>query len=113
MPGLSEQKADIVRRLVETSPDRVVGALNAALAGAGGDGALSEVRRLVEAETEDRRLRNLVLQPVRPLFRVQTGRHGALAFPPKALAHLWRGLKQARPGEIAALAAQLADIYAK
>lgn len=113
MPGLSEQKADIVRRLVETSPDRVVGALNAALAGAGGDSALSDVRRLVEAETQDRRLRNLVLQPAAPLFRVQAGPHGILAFPPKALAHLWRGLKQARPDEIGAIAAQLADIYGK
>jgi hypothetical protein len=113
MPGLSEQKADIVRRLVETSPDRVVGALNAALAGASGDSALSDVRRLVEAETEDRRLRNLVLQPVAPLFRLQAGPHGGPAFPPKALAHLWRGLKQTAPEEIAALAAQLADIYGK
>ena len=113
MPGLSEQKADIVRRLVETSPDRVVGALNAALAGVGGNDALSDVRRLVEAETQDRRLRNMVLQPVAPLFRVQAGPHGSLAFPPKALAHLWRGLKQTTPDEVAALAAQLADRYGR
>jgi hypothetical protein len=113
MPGLSEQKADIVRRLVETSPDRVVGALHAALAGAGGDAALSDVRRLVAAETEDRRLRNLVLQPAAPLFRVPAGRYRALAFPPKALSHLWRGLKEIAPDGVAAAAAQLADLYAE
>jgi hypothetical protein len=109
MPGLSEQKIQIVRRLVETSPDRIVGALQAALAEARGDAALSEVRRLVEAEAEDRRLRNQVLQPVAVLFRPETAGSDALAFPPQALAYIWRGLKQLAPADVAAAAELLED----
>jgi len=108
MPGLSEQKIQIVRRLVETSPDRVVGALQAALAGARGDPALSDVRRLVDAEAEDRRLRNGILQPVAALFRTPESAD-ALAFPARALAHIWRGLRQLAPQDVAAAAALLED----
>jgi hypothetical protein len=50
MSGLSAQKVQIVRRLVETSPDRVVSALQAALAQTSGEDALADVRRLVEAD---------------------------------------------------------------
>jgi hypothetical protein len=113
MSGLSAQKVQIVRRLVETSPDRVVSALQAALAQTSGEDALADVRRLVEAEAGDRRLRNLVLQPVAPLFRLVTSGAETLAFPPKALAHLWRGLKQAAPAQVEAVSVQFSDVYAE
>ena len=92
MDGLSERKTEIVRTLVEASPDKVVGALQAALAGAGSDGALGEVRRLVDAEAADRRLRNAVLQPIAPMFAGDGRDPTRLVFPLRALGLLWAGL---------------------
>jgi hypothetical protein len=109
MAGLSERKIEILQTLVEASPDRVVGALQAALADTGGDAGLREVRRLVEMEAQDRRLRNGVLQPVAGLF-VGMGRSSeSLTFPARALALIWRGLKAEAPTDVAVAAALLAD----
>lgn len=109
MAALSERKLDIVRGLVETAPDRVVGGLHAALAEAGGDSALASVRRLVEAEARDRRLRNIVLLPIAPLC-VGDGRDPTrLIFPGKVLGLLWRGLKVSAPAAIAAAELALYD----
>ena len=46
MGALPDQKLQIVRTLVETAPDQVVSSLQLALASAGGDPALADVRRL-------------------------------------------------------------------
>ena len=67
MPGLSDRKIEIVRHLVESAPDKIVGGLQNALAAASGDSVLAGVRRLVESEVADRRLRNAVLSPIAPL----------------------------------------------
>ena len=50
MPGLSDRKIEIVRHLVESAPDKIVGGLQNALAAASGDSVLAGVRRLVESE---------------------------------------------------------------
>ena len=60
MGVLPEQKLAVVRHLVEAAPDRVVGDLRAALAGAGGDSGLVDVRLLVETEARAARYRPLV-----------------------------------------------------
>ncbi|HEY3695566.1 hypothetical protein [Phenylobacterium sp.] len=109
MAGLSERKTAILQTLVEASPDRVVGALQSALADTGGDVGLSEVRRLVEAEAQDRRLRNGVLQPVAGLFAGDGRLAERMTFPARALALIWRGLKSDAPAEVAEAAALLAD----
>lgn len=110
MTSLPDQKLDVVRQLVQQAPDRVVGGLQAALTDAG-DGRLSEVRRLVELEAADRRLRNFVLSPVAPLFRA--GRRGlGVLLPPRALSLLWRGLKSDAPGETGRLDSLLRSIRA-
>jgi hypothetical protein len=100
MAALSERKIQIVRTLVEAAPDKVVDGLEAALAETSGDSALAAVRRLVDAEARDRRLRNLVLQPIAPLC-VGDGRDpDRLVFPARVLGQLWRGLKVIAPGAV-------------
>ena len=93
MGALPDQKLQIVRTLVETAPDQVVSSLQLALASAGGDPALADVRRLVENEAADRRLRNAVLSPVVPFFRAGPRPTHGFSFPPRALSMIWRGLR--------------------
>ena len=109
MPGLSGQKIEIVRTLVEQAPDKIVGGLQSALSAAAGDSALADVRQLVEAEIADRRLRNAVLSPVAPLFVGDGRATNRLTFPAKALPLIWRGLKSDHPAEVAAAARTMAD----
>src|SRR5947207_2097311 len=109
MVALSDRKIEIVRTLVEAAPDKIVGGLQQALAGASSaDTMLADVRRLVEAEARDRMLRNAVFQPVTTLFVGDgTDRH-SLVFPVRALPCIWRGLKAVVPAEVAA-AAEVSD----
>jgi hypothetical protein len=109
MAGLTEHKIQILQALVEASPDKVVGGLQSALSEAQGDAGLAEVRRLVDLEAEDRRLRNGVLQPVAALFAGDGRSDEKLTFPARALALIWRGLKSESPVEVAKAAALLAD----
>lgn len=112
MAGLPEQKIAIVRHLVESAPDGVVGSLQAALMNVGADPALSSVRRLVEVEAADRRLRNTVLGPIAPLC-VGDGRDPErLRFPAPVLGLIWRGLKSVCPHEVEYAAAVLIDFRA-
>lgn len=100
MAALSERKIEIVRTLVEAAPDKVVGNLQMALAETSEDSALGSVRRLVESEVDERRLRNTVLQPIAPMC-VGDGRdERALTFPARVLALLWRGLRATAPEEV-------------
>jgi len=109
MPGLTERKMEIVRNLVAASPDRVVGALQDALSGTAGDVALDEVRLLVETEAQDRRLRNIALQPVAALFAGDGKSAVRMTFPLRVLALIWRALKAESPEQVARVAAVLAD----
>lgn len=101
MTALSERKIEIVKTLVETAPDTVVGSLQAALADTSPTSALGSVRELVETEVKDRRLRNIVLNPILPMFRGITRGESALAFPYRALGLLWRAMKETAPHEVA------------
>ena len=112
MVALSERKIEIVRTLVESAPDRIVGGLQKALAETGGDTVLASVRQLVEAEARDRMLRNSVFLPVTPLFVGDGSDKHSLVFPARALACTWRGLKVIAPAEIGAAGAAL-DAVAK
>src|SRR5688572_15625352 len=97
MVALSERKIEIVRTLVESAPDKVVGGLQAALAETSEESALGPVRRLVEAEAHERRLRNSVLQPIAPLCTGAGKDPQALTFPPRVLPVLWRGIRAIDP----------------
>ncbi|WP_165842832.1 hypothetical protein [Phenylobacterium deserti] len=101
MPALSERKLQIVRTLMESAPDQVIGGLHAALADTGGDTPLASVRRLVEGEARERRLRNIILEPIAPMC-VGDGRDPHhLVFPARALGAVWRGLKTVAASQIA------------
>lgn len=112
MSGLSDRKIEIVRRLVESAPDKIVGGLQNALAAASGDSALAGVRRLVEGEVADRRLRNAVLSPIAPLCVAGAADKDHISFPPRVLALLWRGLKETCPTEVTKAERVLADYRA-
>jgi hypothetical protein len=100
MAALSERKLEIVRTLVETAPDKVVDGLQQALAEASGDTALSSVRRIVETESRDRQLRNIVLLPIAPMC-VGDGRDPLkLTFPARVMGLMWRGLKTYHPAVV-------------
>ena len=99
MGALSERKVEIVRMLVETAPDKVVGNLRQALSETPDDSALGGVRRLVEFEAQDRTLRNRVLAPIAPMC-MATADARVMSFPPRAFAQLWRGLRNLDPDRI-------------
>ncbi|WP_411288248.1 hypothetical protein [Phenylobacterium sp.] len=109
MAALPERKIEIVRTLVETAPDKVVAGLHAALADTGADSALGSVRRLVETEVRDRRLRNMVLQPIAPMCVGDGSDPRCLIFPARALGLIWRGLKATAADEVAEAALALTD----
>ncbi|THD79824.1 MAG: hypothetical protein E7812_08045 [Phenylobacterium sp.] len=109
MGAISERKIEIVRQLVEAAPDRVVGGLQQALSETGDESALAGVRRLVETEARDRRLRNAILLPIAPMCVGDGKDTNRLVFPARALACLWRGLKITAPKQVADAAAALLD----
>ncbi|MDB5477326.1 MAG: hypothetical protein JWP49_2837 [Phenylobacterium sp.] len=109
MAAISERKIEIVRQLVEAAPDRIVGGLQAALAETTDDSVLAGVRRLVEVEARDRRLRNGILQPIAPMCIGDGKGSGRLVFPVRALACIWRGLKVISPDGVADAAVALVD----
>jgi hypothetical protein len=110
MVALSGRKIEIVRTLIESAPDKIVGGLQRALAETGGDTVLASVRALVEAEASDRLLRNAVLQPIAPLCVGDGSDKHSLVFPARALALIWRGLKARAPAEMAAAAKASAGV---
>ncbi len=100
MPALSQRKIDIVRTLVETAPDKIVGGLQMALAETGEDSALGSVRRLVEREVGERRLRNTVLQAIAPMCVGDGRAPGYLTFPSGVLPLVWRALRATAVEEV-------------
>ena len=100
MAALSERQIAIVRTLVESAPDKVVGGLQQALAETPPASALGGVRRLVESEVADRTLRNTILSPLAPMCVGAGDDPRALTFPSRALALVWRGLRASEAEEI-------------
>ena len=100
MPALSERKIEIVRMLVATAPDRVVGNLQQALAETAEGSALGGVRRLVEVEVFERTLRNAILQPIVPMCVGAGDNPRLLTFPSRALTQIWRGLRETEDAAI-------------
>jgi hypothetical protein len=96
MGALSERKIEIVRTLVETAPDKIVGSLRQALAETSDESALGGVRRLVESEVQDRTWRNTILGPVAPMCMASADPR-VMSFPPRAFALVWRGLRRVSP----------------
>src|SRR5437660_600249 len=112
MAALSDRKIEIVRTLVESAPDKIVGGLQRALSETGGDSVLAGVRQLVEAEAADRMLRNAVFVPVAALCVGDGSGTHSLVFPARALTFVWRGLKAVAPAEMAAAQTAAAGLAA-
>ncbi len=110
MVALNERKIAIVRTLVESAPDRVVGRLQEALFESAGDSALAGVRKLVEIEARDRRLRNEILSPIAPLCVGDGVSARKLIFPARALSCLWHGLRDLAPDVVAAADTAIAEL---
>ena len=110
MVALSDRKIEIVKTLVQSAPDRIVGGLQRALAETGGDTVLASVRQLVEAEAAERLMRNAVFQPVVPLCVGDGSNPHSLVFPGQTLTYIWRGLKVRAPNEMAAMVAASAAV---
>jgi hypothetical protein len=100
MDALSERKLEIVRHLVESAPDRVVGGLQQALSQTGVDSPLGPVKLMVAAEAADRTLRNITFQPIAPMCVTGGDDPGDVTFPPRVLALIWRALKETQPEEV-------------
>jgi hypothetical protein len=94
----------LIRTLVERAPDRVLADLEGALGGQTAAGALSAVREMVEGEAADRRARDMIFSPVKPLFGPRRDGVAQLCFPAPAFARLWRAVKAAAPAEATAAA---------
>jgi hypothetical protein len=98
---ITEPKAELVKGLIEQAPDAAIRNLLMALSADGGhDEGLTRVQHLVEAEAGDRHARNMVFAPVAPLCAAP-GPFSGLSFPPRALALIWRALKEEAPAEVA------------
>ncbi|MBS0362478.1 MAG: hypothetical protein JSR98_13960 [Proteobacteria bacterium] len=114
MVALSDRKIEIVRTLVQSAPDKIVGGLRSALREATGDTVLSSVRQLVEAEAIDRTLRNTIFAPIAPLCIGDGKSAPGAIFPAQALALVWRGVKAIAAAQVdAAMRAQAAATAAE
>lgn len=105
MAVLSEQRAGIVRTLIEAAPDSAIRRLDAALRGEAAGGSLSSVKAIVSTEMQDRALRDAVFEPIVPLFAPRQDGFDQLMFPRPALSQMWRALKAAQPDQTAYAAA--------
>lgn len=92
MTTLSDEKAALVRRVVELAPDRALGQIEAVLNDARGDPAMAAIRHMVEREMGDRQVREAVFAPLSPWLKSQA---------PGLIGALWRGLHALTPLQIA------------
>lgn len=97
MAGLSAQQMTVIRTLIETSPDKAIRSLDAALSSEPLEGAMMEIRGLVAAEAVERRARTLVFQPFAPLCVRSPPADGRKTFPHQTLPLLWAALKTYAP----------------
>jgi hypothetical protein len=106
MDGLSQAKAGLLRMLIDGAPDGVLRKLEQALGDESvRDGPLGSVWALVERESRDRAVRDIVLEPIIGLFQ------GPLAeWSPVLLSRLWTHLKSAHPVAVT-MAAASAQAY--
>jgi len=99
---MSDVKVALVGALIEQAPDAVIQNLSMALsADSRHDETLTRVHQMVQTEAVDRRARNLVFFPIAPLCAIP-GPFSGLSFPPRALALLWKALKEEAPEQLAA-----------
>ncbi len=94
----------VLRALIEQAPDNAVRDLESALGGDMAGEALAGVRAMIDAEVADRRARDTVLAPLKPMFGPRADGVDQLTFPRGALGGLWRAARLAFPAQTEAAA---------
>lgn len=94
-----------VRMLIASAPDAVLNSMAMALTGA--EGELAPILAQVDQERENRRLRDIVLGPVVPLFAPRRDGVRATTFPRRLLPALWRAVIEADPEMVTQAAADV------
>lgn len=94
----------LIRSLIEQAPDKAVRDLETALGGDMDGEALAGVRAMIDAEVADRRTRDFVFAPLKPMFGVRSDGIPQLTFPRLAFGALWRAVRIAFPNQAAAAA---------
>lgn len=101
MPGLSDSQLCMVTALIDGAPDSAIRSLHLALsAETRMEGAMADIRDLVDAEATDRRARGLVFAPIAGMCVSGAPSYPRKTFPARVLALLWTALKVARPAEV-------------
>jgi hypothetical protein len=91
--GLSPAQTGAVKGLVQTAPDALLMRLNAALSAARtSDPVFAPVSDIARAEAEDRRARDIVLEPLKPLSAPQSAPKQAL-LTPADITRIWRVMR--------------------
>lgn len=98
--ALSDRQRMQVAALLERLPEPMLSEMEGALLKAAADPLMDAIRRLVESEFTDRRLRKTVFAPIQPLFTEGPGGLLDIGLPPVALERVWRGLKANAPRDI-------------
>ena len=99
MSALTQERADVVRTLIQAAPDSAVRSLEAALRGETSGSSLSAVKTIVFEEMKDRQVRDAVFGPITPLFTPRADGFEQLNFPRVAFTRMWRALKALKPFE--------------
>ncbi len=104
--GLSTAQMGAVQRLVQTAPDPLLTRLNAALSAARvADPVFAPVADLARAEADDRRARDIVLEPLKPLADAGLSPPKLTLLSLSDLARVWRLIKVLAPADADAAAA--------
>ena len=97
MTGLSNSQLTIVKTLVGTVPDAALRSLDMALSNHVADDAMGVVRDMVWAESENRKIRALVLSPLLALFPRNVPELPQTRFPSDLPGILWRAMGDRSP----------------
>ena len=98
--GLSTVQMGAVQRLVQTAPDVLLTRLNAALAAArNSDPVFAPVSDIARAEADDRRARDIVLEPLKPLANASLAPPRQPLLTAVDLVRLWRLMRAIAPNE--------------
>jgi hypothetical protein len=101
MAGLNPKQMMVIRTLIDSAPDGVIGKLDTALGGEHLDGAMAEIRDMVGAECGQRRTRGLVFRPLIALCPKVAPSTPHTTFPARTPAMLWAALKAGDPDQTA------------
>jgi hypothetical protein len=111
--SLSEAQASAVGVLMQSAPDALLVRLSAVLSAASVDEpAFAPVSTAARHEAEDRRTRDLVLAPLRPLADPSLSAPQGPLVSPLAYRELWRALKQLAPAAVSSAEAAALKPYA-